>query len=235
MKRYPFTFVQADALDYPLDDFDFIWASPPCQGYSVMRHLPWNRERKYPLLIQPIWERLESNGAPYIIENVMGARREKAMANAPYLCGTMFGKRFYRHRLFASNFAWLAPLHPTHFATIRSGRNLAGRAREMVWGSFKERGQGHVTRPENMGGIDAWCRSAEGNGLVLGMVHQPGAAHARQEMGVEWMSADGCGQAVPPAYSKYLAQFIPLTNGSNANAPLAAEPDGASEKGGEHG
>lgn len=184
MPRYPFTFELADAMDYPLDGFDFIWASPPCQGYSVMRHLPWNRNKDYPLLIQPLWERLEANAAPYIIENVMGARREPAFSNAPYLCGTMFGKRFYRHRLFASNFAWLSPLHPAHLSTIRGGRARAGRVRDILWDEFHARaarGHGHLAPhilPEYKG-IDAWRRSAEENRLALGMGHQPGAVLAR--------------------------------------------------------
>ena len=44
MPRYPFTFVQADALEYVAEhgrEFDAIHASPPCQHYTRLRHLPW--------------------------------------------------------------------------------------------------------------------------------------------------------------------------------------------------
>jgi len=34
--HYPFEFHQADAMTYPLDGFDVIHASPPCQGYSAL-------------------------------------------------------------------------------------------------------------------------------------------------------------------------------------------------------
>lgn len=31
--RYPFEFHQADAMTFPLEGYDFIWASPPCQKF----------------------------------------------------------------------------------------------------------------------------------------------------------------------------------------------------------
>ena len=68
--RYPFTFIQADAMTYPLDGFDAIHASPPCQGYSIMKNLPWLRHRVYPLLILPTRERLAASGGPYMIQKL---------------------------------------------------------------------------------------------------------------------------------------------------------------------
>ncbi len=71
--RYPFEFHQADALTVDLSGFDAVWASPPCQAYSIMRNLPWLKDKEYPRLIDPTREVLVASGKPWIIENVMGA------------------------------------------------------------------------------------------------------------------------------------------------------------------
>ena len=125
--RYPFEFVQADALEYLAEhghEFDAIHASPPCQAYSIMHNLPWLKDREYPELILPTREILDGMGKPYVIENVMGAKHgakgltkrglEAHGLQAGWLCGGMFGLPFYRHRLFATNWFWLAPGHPKH-------------------------------------------------------------------------------------------------------------------------
>lgn len=86
-KRYPFEFHQADALTFPLDGFDFIWASPPCQGYTSMRHAPGARGA--PLLIDAVRDRLAATRVPWVIENVEEAKW--AMRNPATLCGSSFG------------------------------------------------------------------------------------------------------------------------------------------------
>ena len=82
----PAVFVQADALTFPLEGFDFIWASPPCQAHSVLRKL--QPGKKYPDLIPATRERLQAAGIPYAIENVPGAPLGGFLT---LLCGTMFG------------------------------------------------------------------------------------------------------------------------------------------------
>lgn len=108
--RYPFEFHQADALMFPLDGFDFIWASPPCQGYSITKALFRGQKRKHRRLITPVRKRLAATGVPYVIENVVGAPLKEPIL----LCGTMFGLRVYRHRLFECSFHIEAPNHPKH-------------------------------------------------------------------------------------------------------------------------
>lgn len=95
-KRYPFRFVQADAMEFDLDGYDFIWASPPCQGYSVTKSV---YKREHPKLIPAVRKRLKASGAWYIIENVPGA----PLQNPITLCGTMFGLNTIRHRIFECN------------------------------------------------------------------------------------------------------------------------------------
>jgi len=115
-------FHQADALTYPLEGFDAYHASPPCQGYSIMKNLPWVKCKTHPLLIPQVRELLKATGKPYVIENVMGAKLD-----AGWLCGQMFGLPFYSHRAFETNFAWLAPGHPNHRIVIERGRMLGRR------------------------------------------------------------------------------------------------------------
>lgn len=67
--RYPFTFHQADALTFPLDGFDFLWASPVCDRWTPHAQQHGTCDN-YPDLIAPMRERLKSSGAPYCMENV---------------------------------------------------------------------------------------------------------------------------------------------------------------------
>ena len=103
--RYPFEFHQADALTFPLDGFDVIHASPPCQAHSRISQNLGYASRHADLLPQTR-ARLMSSCAPWIMENVSGAPMPAAMV----LCGSMFGLGIpelgwyvQRHRQFESS------------------------------------------------------------------------------------------------------------------------------------
>lgn len=111
--RYPFEFVKGDALEYLAAHgraFDFIHASPPCQGYSGLT--PEAHRVKYPKLIPALRAMLRDLGKPYVIENVAGARHE--LESPVMLCGTMFGLRTQRHRFFETSFPVAAPRACNH-------------------------------------------------------------------------------------------------------------------------
>lgn len=94
---YPFRFIHEDALKVPLKGFDFVWASPPCQEFSVTKKITG---KSYPNLIPGIRKRLKRSGLPFVIENVIGA----PLLSPVMLCGTMFGLKVIRHRNFEANF-----------------------------------------------------------------------------------------------------------------------------------
>lgn len=80
--HYPFEFHLADAMTFDLAGFDVIHASPPCQGYSRMRHLPWLAGKTYPLLIDPTRQRLQASGVPWVIEKGIDWMPGKSLAQA---------------------------------------------------------------------------------------------------------------------------------------------------------
>src|SRR5262249_50289520 len=100
-------------------EFDVIHASPPCQGYSRLRHLPWLKDKPYPRLLEPLLRALGDIGKPWVVENV-----ETAPLDGVVLCGVSLGLRVYRHRRFASNVLLLAPAHRQHHAVIGHGKGL---------------------------------------------------------------------------------------------------------------
>lgn len=107
--NYPFEFHQVDALlvlkNGRLSDFDAIHASPPCQAHTNMSNR-WRgaggKADSHVDLIAPTRGLLIRLGKPYVIENVVGAR--KLMRNPTLLDGGMFGLGVHRPRLFESNF-----------------------------------------------------------------------------------------------------------------------------------
>ena len=105
-KRYPYEFIQADCLELMKDmdflrSFDVITASPPCQTHSITQHLR-NAQGKSTDKIDLIPQTraaLVASGKPYVIENVPGS----PLINPIRMCGSSFGLKVRRHRLFESN------------------------------------------------------------------------------------------------------------------------------------
>lgn len=155
--RYPFAFVQADATTFPLDGFEAVHASPPCQAYSAAT--PEDGRRRHPDLVGPTRERLIASGLPYVIENVVGA----PLRNPVMLCGSSFGLAVQRHRLFETNFpVWGVPCAHHLQQARRYPATRPGRGRSRVV-QVNGNGGGEAKRAELWAaamGID-WMIKAE--------------------------------------------------------------------------
>jgi DNA (cytosine-5)-methyltransferase 1 len=156
--RYPFSFRQADALEYAAmcwSQFDACHASPPCQKYSWAAKR-WKKDRSD--LVPATVTLLRRLGLPYVIENVTGA----PLSSAIRLCGTQFGLALIRHRLFASNLMLMAPGAPCrHGGSVRAGNYVT------VAGHGGENAKGHGSRiaKQRAMGID-WMNDIELNEAV---------------------------------------------------------------------
>jgi hypothetical protein len=174
-------FVQDDALHYlrhmPAGRFVGIHASPPCQAYTTLRTLQGGRE--YPDLVGPTRELLRATGLPYVIENVVGAPLE----NPVMLCGSSFGLRIRRHRLFECGGFHAMALPCAHYwQQDRIFPALNGQDR-------KRGGRSGIVGVYGNGGdkrADLWA----------------------QEMGIDWMSRHELTQAIPPAMTEHIGGYL---------------------------
>ena len=178
-KRYPYPFVQADAVEFARahgHEFDAIHASPPCQKHAKgLRGLGMAKggSGEYPCFIEPVREVLADLGRPYVIENVVGSP-----LHGITLCGTSFGLPVRRHRKFETSFLLLGPdcrcKHPAGvFPSALFSRETA---------SFVQ---------------------------VYGKSRRAGEVELRREaMQMPWASDYGLSQAIPPAYTKFIGDAL---------------------------
>ena len=182
-------FIQANALDVDLEGYDFIWASPPCQAFTMLRHMP--TAHKHPNLIPQTRRKLVAAGVPWVIENVPGAPLGRS-GNLITLCGSMFNlgipeAQLWRHRIFESNIPLFVDRQCSH----------RGSPVGVYGGGGDNRRFGVVTITGHTGGT-----------RKRGNLQQYNVAQRSRAMGIDWMTNAELSQAIPPAYSRFIGQQV---------------------------
>lgn len=179
--RYPFSFFQADAIDFAQRysrAFDAIHASPPCQAHSDMSKGSAGSAGNHECFIGRTRAVLCASGKPYVIENVDGA----PLVEPVRLCGTSFDElRVIRHRLFEANWSLMVPScesHPLLYMAHDKRRPHQGELDEMA---------------------DFVSVTGGGNCSV---------AAARDAMGTVWMTKEECNEAIPPTYTEFIGRQL---------------------------
>lgn len=178
--NYPFEFHQADAMTWPLEGFDAIHASPPCQAYSRASLLAAHQgnARSTVDLVAPTRERMPAT-VPWVIENVEGAPVPGLM-----LCGSVFGLRVRRHRLFETS-VWIGGPGACQHAAQGKPVGLYGRMNDTVQGASAS---------------GRWVRG----GTTAATLEEAQAA-----IGIDWMPRwSELKEAIPPAYTEWIGRQL---------------------------
>lgn len=187
--------IHADALEFIAahgGDFDALHASFPCQRWSANGANPAAGE--WPDLVTPGRELLTATGRPWVMENVPKSPLRRDLV----LCGSMFGLtavdtdgtllHLDRHRVFESNVALTLPPGalpvPPHRCR-RPGVQVAG----VYGGARTDKVEARTVRK---GGYVP--PSADVQSTLLG--------------GVEWMTAKGRRECIPPAYAEWVGGLL---------------------------
>ena len=180
--HYPFEFIQADAMTFPLAGFDAIHASPPCQFATVANNI--HQRTDHPDYLTPTLAMLRMLDLPWVVENVEARKVWRIMRNPYRLCGLTFGLNVKRHRLFESSQSLLVPPcppgHPGDWLLV-FGHTVLNRGHQIG-------------------------RTAKG-GPIIRRQHQ-GTDKGRAAMGIDWMNRDELSEAIPPAYTEYIGRQL---------------------------
>lgn len=182
--RYPFEFVQQDALAILtgvwvglMPEVAAIHASPPCQLWSDATGVSGRRE-DWPDLVTPTRDLLLAIGnVPYVIENV-----PKAPLRHPVtLCGVRFPElAVIRHRAFETNWPLTAPVHTPHPLVYTMDK------RKAHYGKLREE--------------ESFVQVTGGGNCS--------ADRAREAMGIDWMTKAELNEAIPPAYTEWVGRQL---------------------------
>lgn len=175
---YPYEFRRESALETDLSGFDAIHASPPCQPFTRGANVGDKTTSKLDL-VEPIRARLIAAGIPYVIENVDGAPIEGV-----FLCGSAFGLKVRRHRIFESN-------------VLLFGAPCQHREQGRPVGVY------HRLNDEVKGVDRKTGREVKGGQTAKTM------EEAREAMGIDWMTrwAD-LKESIPPDYTEWLGSQL---------------------------
>lgn len=179
--HYPFTFIQGNWNSISPKDFDFVWASPPCQHYCALKTM-LNR-RSHPDLVAPVRRWLQKSDKPWVIENVFGA----PLKNATMLCGSHFdlmayGYQVRRHRYFESNFPITSPGECRHAAKTQG--IYGAKVRDIA---LEKR---HYAKP----------KATRGKPIGVVLPHKYGF----EAMQINWMNIRELSECIPPVFSEYV-------------------------------
>lgn len=180
--RYPFHFVQADALEFGASfgaGFDAIHASPPCQALTQMSER-WRGHGgiadSHVNLIAPTRDVLIRSGRLWIIENVVGAHAH--MRTDALLHGGMFSLGVNRPRRFESSFLLMSSPHPRIADSV---------------GVYGERADGRRLWRKTDGTILRAAKSID---------------EASVAMGIDWMEWNEIRESIPPAYTEFIGRQL---------------------------
>ena len=185
--NYPGHFIQADVTALPVDihDFAFVWASPPCQRFSIATHHIENRGRVYENLIPRTRELLK--GHPFTcIENVPNAPIRPDVV----LTGGSVGLPYIlRKRHFELSFPMMYPPPAKGYTYFSEDKSV---------------GIG-IAITKKMEGMSPTSRQRR---RELGLKCRADIHRVKEVMGIpesQEMTYAELGEAVPPRYAEFIA------------------------------